>query len=266
MDLQSQLKTAVQIASEAGEIGLSYFRSDEVGTRAKGVGDVITAADTASEDLVLRRLADVFPADGVIGEEGTRVDGTGTRRWLVDPLDGTLNYSRGLPIWAVSLALFDGDQPLLGVVHDPLRGESFYAARSLGAWRNDTPIRCSDVVDVSSALLHLTVDFHKGSLQDSLDDLRALAPRVLRTRNIGSAALALAYVAAGYFDAMLHRFAHPWDYGAGVLLVQEAGGTVTDIDGGPYQLGTSALLAACGDRLHGPLLDVIQGRPRSNVE
>lgn len=256
------LSAAIDIATEAGGVVLSYFRPDRMDTRAKGDRDVVTAADTASESLVLRRLRDAFPGDGVVGEEGGAERAAGRRRWYVDPLDGTLNYSRGLPVWCVSLSLFEGDQPVLGVIHDPIRGETFSGKRGSGAWLNGAQIRSSDVTRLEDAFVHLTVDFNEASLHAGLEDIRDLAPRVLRTRNIGSAALALAYVAAGRFDAMVHRYAHPWDYGAGMLLIGEAGGVATEISGKPYTASAEAVLTAATADLHGGLTGLLNGPGR----
>jgi myo-inositol-1(or 4)-monophosphatase len=232
-----------------------------MGARLKGPRDVVTAADLASERHVLRRLTELFPGDGVVAEEGGRVPAGGGRAWYVDPLDGTMNFSRGIPVWAVSLALFEDGRPALGVVHDPIRQEAFTALAGSGAWCNEEPITCSDVTELSSAVVHVTIDFNDASMLEGVDDIKLVAPRVLRTCNLGSAALALAYVAAGRFDAMLHRFAHAWDYGAGVVLVQEAGGSVTDLRGAPYTSDTFALAAGSTLRLQGSLLDLL--RPRS---
>ena len=256
--LQSDLEIASEIAIETGQVVLSYFGTDRVDARSKGERDIVTAADVASERLLLQRLSQAFPGDGVVGEEGTRTASAGTRRWLVDPLDGTVNYSHGIPIWCVSLSLFEGDHPVLGVIHDPIRGETFRGAAGLGAWCNDTPIHCSSLTDAASAMVHLTIDFHEESLIPGLNDIRVIAPRVLRTRNFGSAALALTYVAAGRLDGMIHRLANAWDYGAGVLLVQEAGGFVTDFDSRAYTEGTKALIAAATPVLQGTLLELLR--------
>lgn len=243
MTSKDDLTRATSIAIEAGHILTSYFRSDAMDARAKGERDVVTRADTESEALVAERLRAAFPSDALVGEEGANRSSGGTRRWFIDPLDGTLNYSHGLPLWCVSLALFEGNQPVLGVVHDPLRDETFTALAGQGAWLNGQILATSGETRMEEALVHLTIDFHETSLLAGLRDIQALAPRVLRTRNIGSAALALAYIAAGHLDAMVHRMANAWDYGAGVLLVREAGGRVTDMGGAPYTVETVALVA-----------------------
>lgn len=259
MTVRTELDAAIQIASESAELVRSYFGTDRINVQAKGIGDVVTAADTASEALVLRRLAESFPRDGVVGEEGASRAGTSGRMWYVDPLDGTLNFSRSIPLWCVSIALYAGDQAILGVVHDPIVGETFSAGSGLGSFCGTQSIQCSGITSASESVVHLTVDLKDLGATAGLDDIAVIAPRVLRTRNIGSAALALAYVAAGRFDAMLHRFAHPWDYAAGVLLVREAGGIVTDMRGEDYTPHTHHLCAAAGSSVHSELLAMVSG-------
>jgi len=266
MDAEQELAAAVDIAREAADLVRSYFSTDRVDTRPKGDRDVVTAADLASERLILERLEERFPADGIVGEEGAATRPESTRRWYVDPLDGTLNYSRGLPVWCVSMALLDHGCPVLGVIVDPIRDETFSAATGRGAWLNGKRLHTSSVDRVGDAFVHMTVDFNDQSMSEGLRDLQAVAPRVLRTRNIGSAALALAYVACGRFDAMLHRYAHAWDYGAGVVLVREAGGMVTDMVNGDYTEQTFAVLATSGPALHGKLLTMLQAGPPTRIE
>ena len=257
MTLADDLTTAVAFTTEAAELVLSYFGTDRIDVTAKGVGDVVTAADTAAEKFLLHSIEEAFPEDGVVGEEGARVAGTSGRTWYVDPLDGTLNFSRGLPIWCVSVALYEDDRPLLGVVLDPISRETFSAARGLGAMCNGRVIRCSGRTTLGDAVIHITVDVKDLGGAQGLDDIVSLAPRVLRTRNIGSAALGLAYVAAGRFDAMVHRFAHSWDYAAGVLLIQEAGGFVTDMRDKPYLPRAHDVCAAATLSLHSAFLEVL---------
>ena len=266
MGVEQELAAAVDIAREAADLVRTYFSTDQVDTRAKGDRDVVTAADLASEQLILERLTERFPADGIVGEEGAARQPESPRRWHVDPLDGTLNYSRSLPVWCVSMALFEHGCPVLGVIVDPIRDETFSAATGKGAWLNGKRLHTSSVDRVGDAFVHLTVDFNKQSMVEGLRDIQVVAPRVLRTRNIGSAALALAYVACGRFDSMLHRYAHAWDYGAGVVLVREAGGMVTDMVGSLYTEQTFAVLATSGPALHGKLLTMLQAGPPTRIE
>ncbi len=232
------------LAEESAAIALSYFASDRMETRAKGDRDVVTAADLASESFLLERISREFPDDGVVGEEGSKVEGTSGRVWYLDPVDGTLNFSRGVPIWCVSVAVYDEDRPVLGAVVDPIRKETFSAASGQGAYCNGQRLSCSGITEPARAFVHVTADMKDEGSERGLEDMRILSPRVLRTRNIGSAALALAYVAAGRFDAMVHRFAYAWDYAAGVLLIEESGGTVTNFAGSRYTPAVHDVCAA----------------------
>jgi myo-inositol-1(or 4)-monophosphatase len=257
VDLEARLLIATDIAAEAGEILLSYFRTDRIDARLKGARDLVTRADTASEKHILDRIRTSFPGDGILAEEGGHAPGHDGLRWCVDPLDGTMNFAHGLPLWCVSISLFDHAEPILGVIHDPLRGDTFRAAAGLGAWQADHPLRASSVSSPAQAFVHLTIDFDDRDNQTGLQDVLATAPNVLRTRNFGSAALSLAYVAAGWLDAVLHRSANAWDYGAGVVLVREAGGTVSSIEGEPYALSTRSMAAAGTAELHRELVHLL---------
>jgi myo-inositol-1(or 4)-monophosphatase len=255
-----RLRAAIEIAREAGDLLLRYFGSRELGAREKGPRDIVTEADTASETLVRTRLQDRFARDGIVGEEGTAISPEHDGQWLVDPLDGTLNFARSIPMWCVSIAFFRGDQPVVGVVHDPIRAETFAAAAGGGAFVNGEPLNTSELSDASQAVVQVTVDFSDANMILGLHDLNAIAPRVLRTRNYGSAALTLAYLAAGRIDVMAHRLANAWDYGAGALLVREAGGIITELEGGPYSVHTRAILAACTPEVHKQILHIIPQR------
>ncbi|MGI8826133.1 MAG: inositol monophosphatase family protein [Chloroflexota bacterium] len=253
-----ELLWASDIAIKGADLALSFYSPDKMETRAKGQRDIVTAADVAVERFVRESLRKRFPADDVVGEEGGGDDSGGCRRWYVDPVDGTFNYSRGIPVWCLSLALFEARQPVLGAIRDPLRGEIFVAARGRGAKCNGATLAATSQLDLSRAVVHMTVDFDDESMNVGLDDLRRLQPKVLRTRNLGSVALALAYVAAGRLDAVLHRFAHTWDFGAGVALILETGGCVTAIDGSPYREGSTSVLAAGNGELHAALLHALR--------
>lgn len=266
MSRSEALVTAAEIARDAGRLILTYIAGDRMEARTKGERDVVTAADTASEALISSRIREAFPGDGVVAEEGTSEPAMSGRRWYIDPLDGTVNFAHRLPIWCVSMSLFEGDQPVLAVIHDPVLGETFTAARGEGARLNGEPIATSGVSNLEDAFVHLTIDFNPESLSKGLQDIYILAPEVLRTRNIGSAALALAYVACGRFDAMVHRAAHTWDYGAGVLLIEEAGGAVTQVDGSPYTAEASAVLAGSTEPLRDAICRLISGSPAAGLE
>jgi myo-inositol-1(or 4)-monophosphatase len=259
-DLRKELDEAVSIAEEAGKVLLRHFADTALEVRAKGPRDVVTPADYESEALILRRLHQAFPDDGVIGEEGTDTADGKRRRWYVDPLDGTLNFSRGVPVWSVSIALYEVDTGLVGVVHDPIRQETFAAAHGVGAVCNGSPIRATGLTDPRDAFVHVTVDFNDVSRREGLEDIQRLAPAVLRTRNLGSAALGLAYVAAGRMDAMLHRHANAWDYGAGAVLIEEAGGAVSSMHDTAWRPGEVSIAGAATDELRQSLLRVLNSR------
>jgi len=265
VDQMKELNQEAQIARDAGRILLSYFGSDLLTTESKGPRDLVTAADLAAEQCILAALTEAFPGDGVVGEEGTNTATTTGRRWYVDPLDGTMNFSQEIPFWCVSIALYQESGAVIGVVHDPIRDETFRAVSGLGAWCNERRIRCSGPERLADAFVHITIDFNERSLLEGLEDVRAVAPRVLRTRNMGSAALALAYVAAGRFDAMLHRSAHTWDYAGGAALILEAGGVVSDLDARPFSESSVSMVAAANAGLHAELLDLIRLREAARI-
>lgn len=265
-DVYSELASARDIAEETGEILLSYFRSDRIDIQDKGPRDRVTAADLAAERHATARLRSLFPHDGIVAEEGSNVEASVDRCWYLDPLDGTMNFSRGIGTWCVSLALYEGGRPLLGVIRDPLQDETFTSIAGEGARCNGAPIRGAPTAKLSDAFVHLTVDFNDASMLEGVEDLSSIAPRVMRTRNIGSAALALAYVAAGRFDAMLHRSAHMWDYAAGVALLMEAGGAVTDMNGASFSAHSISMAAACNNRLRHALLDLVNRPVHSRLE
>jgi myo-inositol-1(or 4)-monophosphatase len=260
--VRDELAATIEIATEAAQLVLSYFGGDNVDAQAKGVGDVVTAADTASETLIVSRLKANFPEDGIVGEEGASVEGKSGRTWYVDPLDGTLNFSRSVPVWCVSLALFEGDEPLLAVICDPITRETFSAHRGLGSYCNGARVWSSRVENLADSVVQITVDLKDLGDTAGLDDIVTLSPRVLRTRNIGSAALALAYVAAGRFDAMVHRFAYSWDYAAGVLLIQEAGGVITNLRGEAFTPRTRDVCAAANQSLATGILTLLDRSAR----
>ncbi|MGH2448312.1 MAG: inositol monophosphatase family protein [Chloroflexota bacterium] len=254
-----------EIVREAGQMVLAYFETGEVPVHAKGTMDVVTAADLESERFIADALRAAFPQDGIVAEEGARSTARGERCWYIDPLDGTLNFSRGLPVWCVTVSLFEEGEPVLGVVLDPVRREMFSGATGLGAWCNDQALTGSHVTALNQALVQATVDFHDDTLHAGLRDLNAIAPCVLRTRNLGAAALTLAYIAAGRMDAMLHRYAHPWDYGAAVAIVQAAGGVVTAMNGDRYSAEVESIAAAGTPELHQALLDLLSDADNNGV-
>jgi len=222
------LALAVDIAREAGALLRSYADRDDLPVSTKSSAtDPVSAADHASERLISERVRAARPEDGLMGEEqeADRAGSTGLR-WVVDPLDGTVNFLYGIPHWSVSIAVEDGDGPLAGVVHDPSRDDTFTAVRGGGARRNDTPLRLDPPTDVSDALIATGFSYDPTLRGRQAAMLTALITTVRDVRRLGSAALDLAWLAAGRYDGYVEFALHRWDYSAGSLLVTEAGGEV----------------------------------------
>lgn len=241
---------AVIIARAAGEILRARLDLERTVTAKDASGvDLVTDADRASEDAILEALGRRFPDHAVLAEERGEV-GQGDFLWLVDPLDGTVNYAHRIPHFCVSMAVEgpgpDGTRRLLaGVVVSPLLGEIFAAAAGHGATLNGAPIRVSPVRELSNALVCTGFPY---SLRESPEGPLALfgriAPRAQGVRRMGAAALELAYLAAGRFDAFFEYGLKPWDTAAGALLIQEAGGVIAQLDGGAYDIRSPDIVAA----------------------
>jgi myo-inositol-1(or 4)-monophosphatase len=202
--------------------------------------DMVSEADREAELAIAELLRAERPDDGLVGEEGADESSASGRRWVVDPLDGTTNYLYGFPAWAVSVALEDADGGLVGVVHDPVAGETFMAQRAGGAYLNGEPIRVSEPSDLATSLVGTGFGYDPEVRAGQAEVLRRLLPRVRDIRRAGAAALDLCFVAAGRLDGYYERGIHRWDYAAGALIVQEAGGEVVELQGGRFGLAAGA--------------------------
>jgi myo-inositol-1(or 4)-monophosphatase len=200
------------------------------------------AADREAERVVRELLDAERPGDGLLAEEGSDVSSASGRRWLVDPLDGTVNFLYGFPAWAVSVALEDGRGMSVGVVLDPVRDECFAAQRGGGARLNGVPLAVSSEVDLSRAMVATGFSYEPERRARQADLLLEVLPRVRDIRRAGAAALDLCYLAAGRVDAYYERGLNPWDWAAGRLIVEEAGGVVADLDGDPHGLAAAATI------------------------
>jgi len=250
VDLDQALAAALDAAAMACAIlveGQALLVDDMV--RTKGPGDVTTVIDRRAEDAVRTRLLSAFPDFAFTGEEGGE-SGRSDCRWIVDPLDGTMNYVHGFPYYGVSLALTVGGEVVLGVIADPVRGETFWAVSGRGAFMNGKRLFVSKVDTMEKALVGtVTPPPHWPGLSAYLERFCRLTSRVAGVRRAGAAALDLANLAAGRLDAFFVESLKSWDIAAGMLLVTEAGGQVADIfsDGSP--LTTNRLAAANGNLL-----------------
>lgn len=233
------LALAIDIAREAGE--LARTRRDEgvtVAATKSALADIVTEADREVEALVKSRLAAARPDDGFFGEETGADAGTSGITWVVDPIDGTVNYAYGIPAYAVSIAAVEGEpdpetwNALVGVVYNPAVGELFTATRGGGAWLGDRRLRVSDEVGPAGALIATGFGYDPATHAPTLERLGRVMPIARDIRRIGAASLDLAYVAAGRLDAYYESGLQPWDHAAAALIVREAGGSVGGSPGG----------------------------------
>jgi myo-inositol-1(or 4)-monophosphatase len=245
---------AAAIAIEAGLL-LHDFYKRGVRTEYKGDVDLVTEADRASEKLIVEKLNQTFPTHGIYGEEGTRSRLEAEYRWYVDPLDGTTNFAHGLPWFAVSLGLerrppglppHEDGELIAGVIYQPISNELFVAEKGGGAYLNGTRLSVSKTGQLQEALLATGFPSQKRHENPNIHFYQQLTLRSHGVRRAGSAALDLAYTAAHRFDAYWEFNLNPWDTAAGVLLVTEAGGTVTGFEGQPFRLESRELLATNG--------------------
>ena len=243
----SWVPAASEIAREAGDVLRGFF-SAGVATEYKGDVDLVTVADRTSEKQIRERLTAAFPEHGIFGEEGTRERLDGEFCWYVDPLDGTTNFAHGFPHFCVSLGLEqrksglrpDEDGTLVAaVIYDPLRDELFCAERGRGALLNGRPMRVSRTPELAEALTATGFPSHKRHMNPNIHFYQEFTLRSHGVRRAGSAALDLAYVAAGRLDGFWEFNLNPWDTAAGILLVEEAGGRVTDFAGNPRTLSAT---------------------------
>lgn len=252
-----ELLAVCELAARAGAERLLDWRG-RFATREKALHDLVTDADLASEQAIRRVIADHYPDHGFLGEESAvAAELDRPYCWVVDPLDGTINYAHGLPCYAVSVAVAHRGQLQAGVILDPERGECFTAAAGEGAALNGVSMSPTRVQLVGSALVAISLPAQVASDSPDLLALLRVAPHCQALRRTGSAALNLAYVACGRLDAHWAHDIHPWDSAAGVILVQEAGGVATSCRGVPFDLATGDYLAAATPELHAALRELV---------
>lgn len=263
MNLDHALEIAEDVARAAGALLMDGFgRKKDIHVKSSAI-DLVTQYDVAAEALITERLRAVFPDHGFIGEEGTAERGSQPYTWRIDPLDGTSNFSHGFPVFSVSLALYEGPWPLVGLVYDPTRDECFKAITGRGAELTSPTgtqsLHVTTISDLSQSLLStgFPYDAHTSPL-DNGEYVHRFIKRAFGLRRAGSAALDLAYVAAGRLDGHWEFKLHSWDVAAGILLVQEAGGLVTGIDGQPLELTDPLHMVASNGRIHDDMLAVIR--------
>lgn len=252
------LNTAIRAAQEAARIQQYHAGSPDLQISTKSSrSDLVTMVDKLCEQKIREVLLGEYPDHIVLGEEGGQSLGTSDYRWVVDPLDGTLNYAHGFPYYCVSIALQVRGVVEVGVVLDSTRNELFTAVRGGGAFLNGAPIGVTAQHDPADAMLATGFAYLADAIIDNVAVFGRLLPQVRSIRRPGAAALDLSYVAAGRLDGFWELTLSPWDVAAGVLLVREAGGLVTGGQGEEYRIESPVLVATNGP-LHQPLLNLLQ--------
>lgn len=228
LNLDQTLELAIAWAKEVGKLHLSYFRGNKLDIHTKSnVYDVVTRADKESEAFLLREIGKNFPEHAVLGEESGEHAGTADYRWVVDPLDGTNNFSQGLPVFTVSIGLQYKEETLLGVVYAPYFDELYTAVKGKGAFLNSKPIHVSVKSDLEHSVLGTGFPYDKDINPDNnASNLVAILPHLRGIRRMGSAAYDLCCTAAGWLDGYWELALSPWDMCAGALIVEEAGGCI----------------------------------------
>lgn len=232
------LALAAELAESAGRLLLEHFPAggpservtDSIASKST-ITDLVTAADQASERFIVGRLASERPDDGILAEEGSASRGRSGLTWVIDPLDGTINFVYGFPVFAVSIACEDSEGSRIAAVHDPLRSETFTAVRGGGSERNGAPLRLGPGPELGEALIGTGFSYEAARRREQASLLTSVLPRVRDVRRSGAAALDLCWVAAGRLDGHYEAGLAPWDLAAGSLVAAEAGATVELIGG-----------------------------------
>jgi len=263
MNRQSPVINVMKRAADRAARGLKrdFGEVENLQVSRKGPADFVSTADLKSEKVLQSELGRARPGFGFLMEESGAKTGSGGQRWIVDPLDGTTNFLHGLPHFAISIAVEERGEITAAVIYDPIKDEMFWAEKGVGAFLNDRRLRVSARRQLGESILATGIPFKGyGDLQGFASELDAAMRETAGVRRWGAAALDLAYVAAGRYEGFWERGLQPWDVAAGMLLVREAGGYTTAIDGRPATLDGGSLLAA-NDALHGQLVKLLSSPP-----
>ncbi len=242
-DGRSAMDVALAATAAAGEIIRGGWNSDRQIT-FKGRADIVTDIDVNAENAVLEILTGAFPDFGILAEESKPVAGESPYRWVVDPLDGTRNYAQSIPHFCTIVALAKGDEVIAGVVYDPVREETFTAAKGQGAFLNGSPISVTETTELARSLLSFDLGYVDEKAGLAIDLLRSLWPGMYSVRLMGSAGLGVAYAASGRVDLFFHHSLSPWDIAAGLVIAHEAGGRVVDRQGNDATLFTPSVICS----------------------
>lgn len=255
--MSDTLQFIESIARQAGDV-LRQGYGNVRHIQQKGAIDLVTEFDKRSEEMILSAIQREFPDHAILAEESGRNEISSEYQWVIDPLDGTTNFAHGIPIFSVTMALFQNNSPILGVTYDPLRDEMFSAEAGLGATLNNRPIRVSTQASLEQAVISTGFPYDlRTNLRNNLAQFVQFQLRTTAVRHLASAALDCAWTAIGRLDGYWEFGVEPWDIGAGVLLVREAGGHVTSIDGNDDLLSRSSILVSNG-LLHEQMFRVLR--------
>jgi myo-inositol-1(or 4)-monophosphatase len=250
------LQTAIDLSRAAGDI-LNYYAGREKVVEFKGQANLVTIADKKSEELIISGILARYPTHSILAEESGVTQPGASVQWIIDPVDGTTNYAHGYPFYCVSIAVEEKGEVICGCVYDPVRDEMFSAARGNGAYCNGEPLHVSQVDRLSRGLLITGFPYNfRERLETVIDQFRKFLIASQAVRRGGSAALDLCYVAAGRLDGFWELYLQPWDTAAGRIILEEAGGRVTDFKGQPFNIYEKEILASNG-RIHEEMLAIL---------
>jgi len=225
----------------------------------KGVIDLVTEVDKEAEAFLLQQIQERFPDSQAVGEEGGRLSGSGDGKWYIDPIDGTTNYTHGLPIFCVSIAYEEAGELAFGIVYNPIQEEFYSAESGGGAFLNGRALQVNQISEVANSLLVTGFPYDiRTNPDNNLAEYARFSMRTHGVRRLGAAALDLCYVAAGYFDGYWEKRLNVWDIAAGALIVREAGGKVTDVKGAADIMIETESIMAANPKLHSEMLKVLQ--------
>lgn len=254
----NELEVARRAAQVGGDV-LSRYLHEGVEMREKKTCDLVSDADVESERAIVEVIRESFPDHAILGEETYKDDASAPKLWIIDPLDGTTNFAHNIPHFAVSIAYYEDGEPVCGVIHNPARGDWFHAVRGEGAFAGDQRVRVADHGELNESLVGVGFYYDRGAMMQAT--LGAIADlfgqQIHGIRRFGTASLDLVQVGCGMFGAFFEYELSPWDFAAGRLFVEEAGGRVTTCAGGPLPIEKSTVLASNG-RLHDSVLEIVK--------
>ncbi len=250
---------AIEAAHQAGKLLRDNFRHGHAFALKSGFRDLVTQFDRHAEEIIVSLIRKHFPEHSILTEEGSvRPTDTAPYRWIIDPIDGTTNFAHGFPFFAISIALYSQDDALVGVVYNPIHDELFVGEAGRGAQLNGQPIRVSQIETLHESLVMTGFPYDERLIPQHLAWWERFAKKAQTLRRLGSSALALSYLAAGRADGYWELDLKPWDMAAAVLIVREAGGTVTNLRGDSLNLYSGEVLATNG-KIHNAMIEILRG-------